>query len=168
MTPWERPGRTTFYFVDAGIEPALDQAREAAGDRDVRIAGGGAATSSATYSPFDGGSGPGGARTLDLPSARVNMVPSGPSHTRPSAVMNGPALSPGASRLEPSAGSAADAGPGAPSSETATTSVATRAGAVTLLRIAPVLRRARGHGRRGRYAIAIAKWCEVIDRPCLW
>jgi dihydrofolate reductase len=27
---------------DDGIEPALDQAREAAGDRDVRIAGGGA------------------------------------------------------------------------------------------------------------------------------
>ncbi|MEI8410029.1 MULTISPECIES: dihydrofolate reductase family protein [unclassified Kribbella] len=40
--PWERPGGTTFYFVNDGIEPALDQAREAAGDRDVRIAGGGA------------------------------------------------------------------------------------------------------------------------------
>jgi dihydrofolate reductase len=40
--PWERPGGTTFHFVDDGIEPALDQAREAAGDRDVRIAGGGA------------------------------------------------------------------------------------------------------------------------------
>src|SRR5260370_19542951 len=39
--PWERPGRTTFHFVHNGIEPALDQAREAAGDRDVRIAGGG-------------------------------------------------------------------------------------------------------------------------------
>jgi dihydrofolate reductase len=41
--PWERPGGTTFHFVDDGIESALDQAREAAGDRDVRIAGGGAA-----------------------------------------------------------------------------------------------------------------------------
>ncbi len=37
--PWERPGGTTFQFVNDGIEPALDQAREAAGDRDVRIAG---------------------------------------------------------------------------------------------------------------------------------
>ena len=40
--PWERPGGTTFHFVNDGAEPALDQAREAAGDRDVRIAGGGA------------------------------------------------------------------------------------------------------------------------------
>src|SRR3954447_27061756 len=40
--PWERPGGTTFHFVNDGIGPALDQAREAAGDRDVRIAGGGA------------------------------------------------------------------------------------------------------------------------------
>ena len=39
--PWERIG-TTFHFVNDGIGPALDQAREAAGDRDVRIAGGGA------------------------------------------------------------------------------------------------------------------------------
>src|SRR5215217_5071635 len=40
--PWERPGGTTFHFVDDGVESALDRAREAAGDRDVRIAGGGA------------------------------------------------------------------------------------------------------------------------------
>ncbi|MEU6953485.1 dihydrofolate reductase family protein [Streptomyces sp. NPDC045714] len=40
--PWELPGGTTFHFVNDGIESALDQAREAAGDRDVRIAGGGA------------------------------------------------------------------------------------------------------------------------------
>lgn len=40
--PWERPGGTTFHFVNDGIETALDQARAAAGDRDVRIAGGGA------------------------------------------------------------------------------------------------------------------------------
>src|SRR6476620_5644224 len=38
--PWERPGGTTFHFVNDGIESALVQAREAAGDRDVRIAGG--------------------------------------------------------------------------------------------------------------------------------
>ena len=37
-----RPGGTTFHFVDDGIALALDRAREAAGDRDVRIAGGGA------------------------------------------------------------------------------------------------------------------------------
>jgi dihydrofolate reductase len=40
--PWERPGGTTFHFVNDGIEHALDQAREAVGDRHVRIAGGGA------------------------------------------------------------------------------------------------------------------------------
>jgi dihydrofolate reductase len=40
--PWERPGGTIFHFVNDGIEAALDRAREAAGDRDVRIAGGGA------------------------------------------------------------------------------------------------------------------------------
>ncbi|QOR72190.1 dihydrofolate reductase [Ruania alkalisoli] len=40
--PWERPGGTTFHFVNDGIETALDQARAAAGERDVRIAGGGA------------------------------------------------------------------------------------------------------------------------------
>ncbi|MGW7066809.1 dihydrofolate reductase family protein [Streptomyces sp. NPDC054855] len=40
--PWERPGGTTFHFVNDGIDSALDQARAAAGDRDVRIAGGGA------------------------------------------------------------------------------------------------------------------------------
>lgn len=38
--PWARPGGTTFHFVNEGIEAALDQARAAAGDRDVRIAGG--------------------------------------------------------------------------------------------------------------------------------
>jgi dihydrofolate reductase len=38
--PWERPGGTTFHFINGGIDDALDQAREAAGDRDVRIAGG--------------------------------------------------------------------------------------------------------------------------------
>jgi dihydrofolate reductase len=40
--PWERPGGTTFHFVNDGIQSALAQARDAAGDRDVRIAGGGA------------------------------------------------------------------------------------------------------------------------------
>ncbi|SDO69054.1 Dihydrofolate reductase [Nakamurella panacisegetis] len=40
--PWERLGGTTFHFVNSGIESALDQARQAAGDRDVRISGGGA------------------------------------------------------------------------------------------------------------------------------
>ncbi len=40
--PWERPGGTIFHFVNDGIEAALIRARDAAGDRDVRIAGGGA------------------------------------------------------------------------------------------------------------------------------
>ena len=40
--PWERSGGTTFHFVNDGIETALHQAREVAGNRDVRIAGGGA------------------------------------------------------------------------------------------------------------------------------
>lgn len=39
--PWPRPGGTTFYFVTEGIASALRQARERAGDRDVRIGGGG-------------------------------------------------------------------------------------------------------------------------------
>ncbi len=39
--PWERPGGTTFYFVNDGIESALQQARAVVGNRDIRIAGGG-------------------------------------------------------------------------------------------------------------------------------
>jgi len=38
--PWVRPGGTTFFFVDDGIESALRQARDAAEGRDIRIAGG--------------------------------------------------------------------------------------------------------------------------------
>jgi dihydrofolate reductase len=38
--PWSRPGGTTFYFVNDGIESALEQARASAGERDIRIAGG--------------------------------------------------------------------------------------------------------------------------------
>jgi dihydrofolate reductase len=38
--PWVRPGGTTFYFVNDGVESALEQARAAAGDRDIRISGG--------------------------------------------------------------------------------------------------------------------------------
>ena len=38
--PWQRPGGTTFNFVNDGIESALGQARKAAGNRDIRIAGG--------------------------------------------------------------------------------------------------------------------------------
>jgi len=38
--PWERPGGTTFHFVNDGIEAALGQARKAAGNKDIRIAGG--------------------------------------------------------------------------------------------------------------------------------
>jgi dihydrofolate reductase len=38
--PWERPGGTTFYFINDGPERALELARESAGSRDIRIAGG--------------------------------------------------------------------------------------------------------------------------------
>ena len=38
--PIEMQGGTTFHFVTEGIEAALQRAREAAGDRDVSIAGG--------------------------------------------------------------------------------------------------------------------------------
>jgi dihydrofolate reductase len=41
--PIEMQGGTTFYFVTDGIESALEQARAAAGDKDVSI-GGGAST----------------------------------------------------------------------------------------------------------------------------
>lgn len=38
--PWERPGGTTFYFVNDGPKRALELAREAANGRDIRISGG--------------------------------------------------------------------------------------------------------------------------------
>jgi dihydrofolate reductase len=41
--PVEMKGGTTFYFVTDGIESAHEQAREAAGDQDVLIAGGASA-----------------------------------------------------------------------------------------------------------------------------
>jgi dihydrofolate reductase len=41
--PLEMRGGTTFTFVTDGIEPALEQARAAAGDKDVAIAGGASA-----------------------------------------------------------------------------------------------------------------------------
>ncbi|KLD72038.1 dihydrofolate reductase family protein [Xanthomonas pisi] len=40
--PWVRPGGTTFHFINDGPERALELARESAGSRDVRIAGGAA------------------------------------------------------------------------------------------------------------------------------
>jgi dihydrofolate reductase len=39
--PVEMEGGTTFHFVTAGIEPALEQAKEAAGGKDVMLWGGG-------------------------------------------------------------------------------------------------------------------------------
>lgn len=38
--PWVRQGGTTFTFVTDGIQSALEQARAAAGGKDVRVAGG--------------------------------------------------------------------------------------------------------------------------------
>ncbi|HAO99065.1 MAG TPA: deaminase, partial [Fibrobacteres bacterium] len=37
---WMRPGGTTFYFVNEGPVRALELARQSAGGRDIRIAGG--------------------------------------------------------------------------------------------------------------------------------
>jgi dihydrofolate reductase len=39
-TPLRMEGGTTFYFVTAGIEAALEEAKKAAGGRDVSLAGG--------------------------------------------------------------------------------------------------------------------------------
>jgi dihydrofolate reductase len=41
--PLEMEGGTTFYFVTGGIESALEQARDAAGGRDVSLGGGASA-----------------------------------------------------------------------------------------------------------------------------
>jgi dihydrofolate reductase len=38
--PWVRPGGTTFHFVTEGVERALEQAKAAAGGKDVRVSGG--------------------------------------------------------------------------------------------------------------------------------
>lgn len=38
--PWERPGGTTFYFVNDGIDIALERAREVADGQDIRVSGG--------------------------------------------------------------------------------------------------------------------------------
>jgi dihydrofolate reductase len=38
--PWVRPGGTIFYFINGGPQRALELARESAGSRDIRIAGG--------------------------------------------------------------------------------------------------------------------------------
>ena len=38
--PWVRPGGTTFHFMNDGAEHTLELARESAGSRDIRIAGG--------------------------------------------------------------------------------------------------------------------------------
>jgi dihydrofolate reductase len=38
--PWERQGGTTFTFVTDGIDAAIAQAQETAGDKDVQINGG--------------------------------------------------------------------------------------------------------------------------------
>ncbi len=38
--PWVRPGGTTFHFINDGPERALQLARESAGGKDIRIAGG--------------------------------------------------------------------------------------------------------------------------------
>jgi dihydrofolate reductase len=37
---WKRKGGTTFHFVNDGVESALQQARQVAGRKDIRITGG--------------------------------------------------------------------------------------------------------------------------------
>ena len=39
--PWERLGGTTFFFVNDGVEAAIERARDAAGEQDIRVSGGG-------------------------------------------------------------------------------------------------------------------------------
>ena len=38
--PWVQKGTTTFYFINDGIESALEKARQSAGEKDIRIQGG--------------------------------------------------------------------------------------------------------------------------------
>lgn len=38
--PWERQGGTTYRFVTEGVDVGVEQARKAAGGKDVQIAGG--------------------------------------------------------------------------------------------------------------------------------
>src|ERR687897_130650 len=38
--PWQRPGGTTFHFINDGIHSALARAKMASGGRDIRIGGG--------------------------------------------------------------------------------------------------------------------------------
>lgn len=38
--PWPRPGGTTFFFVNGGIESALEQAHQVSDGGDIRISGG--------------------------------------------------------------------------------------------------------------------------------
>jgi dihydrofolate reductase len=38
--PWVQEGTTTFYFINDGIESALDKARKSAKEKDIRIQGG--------------------------------------------------------------------------------------------------------------------------------
>lgn len=38
--PWVQKGTTTFYFINDGIQSALEKAKQAAGGKDIRIQGG--------------------------------------------------------------------------------------------------------------------------------
>jgi dihydrofolate reductase len=38
--PWVQKGTTTFYFINDGIESALEKAKASAGEKDIRIQGG--------------------------------------------------------------------------------------------------------------------------------
>ena len=94
--PLEMEGGTTFHFVTDGIESALEQARAAAGDKDVCIAGGASVVQQylraglrrracrSTSSPVLLG---GGARLFDagegLPEVRIERVVASPNGDAP-------------------------------------------------------------------------------------
>ena len=89
--PLPMQGGTTFTFVTDGIHSALDQARKAAGDRDVAIAGG-AATVNNTSPPASSTSfAPTSHRS---PSARVNASSTAYRRCTWSASPSGPRRSP--------------------------------------------------------------------------
>ena len=94
--PLVMDGGTTFTFVTDGIESALEQAREAAGGRDVQIngggsagppvPGGGAARRACRFTPPRSCSGSGtpllGGVTGKLETTRVMESPTGATHVR--------------------------------------------------------------------------------------
>jgi dihydrofolate reductase len=85
--PLTMQGGTTFTFVTDGIESALDQARKAAGDRDVAIAGGAATvnqylaagwSTNSAHTSHQSPSAPANASSTAYHRCTSNSSPSGP------------------------------------------------------------------------------------------